>query len=419
MIETITRQPTGLTRQVVEALSERRREPEWLRALRLQAFAAYEEAPLPTNQTEGWRRTSLRGLDLDNQAALADRVGAPEITVPAELASRGVVVRDFAAAALDPVLGPRIEQHFGQVVRPGDDKFTALHYAFFNAGVVVYLPRNAAATLPIEIAYAFAEPGLAGFVHTLVIAEEGAEASIVEEYRSSERGGAPLASGVVELAVGQNARLRYVQLQDWASDTWSFNWQRAQLARDAHLRTLSVVLGGRTSRNTVQVMLEGNGSQADLLGVVALAGREHADFETLQDHVGSDTRSDLVLHNALRGQASSNFTGLIRIEKVSRRTESSQEQKNLLLSSRAKADSDPKLEILNNDVVRCTHGAAVGPVDEDLIFYLQSRGLTREDAERLIVEGFFRSVLDKLGAPDLQASVWTRMERKLARQERV
>jgi Fe-S cluster assembly protein SufD len=161
------------------------------------------------------------------------------------------------------------------------------------------------------------------------------------------------------------------------------------------------------SRNTVQVVLEGRGSQADLLGVVDIGGRQHVDFQTLQEHYGDATRSDLVIHDALRDRASANFTGLIRINKSAHQTESSQEQKNILLSDSAKADSDPKLEILNNDVIRCTHGAAVGPVDEEMLFYLESRGVDRQTAEALIVEGFFQSTLSRLKLPALEASVWS------------
>src|SRR5262249_26622601 len=197
-------------------------------------------------------------------------------------------------------------------------------------------------------------------VHTLVILEEGAEARIVEDYRGAS---GTIASGVVEQVVGNNAHLRYVHLQRFAKDAWSFSWQRAVLDNDASLRTLNVALGARMARNTVQVVLKGRGGQADLLGVVDADERQHVDFQTLQDHFGDATRSDLVIHDALRGRSSANFTGLIRINKTARQTESSQEQKNILLSAHAKADSDPKLEILNNDVIRCTHGAAGGTVD--------------------------------------------------------
>src|SRR5207237_4895907 len=158
---------------------------------------------------------------------------------------------------------------------------------------------------------------------------------------------------------------------------------------------------------SVQVVLEGRSSQADLLGVVDTSDRQHVDFQTLQDHYGDGTRSDLVIHNALRDRSSANFTGLIRINKSAHQTESSQEQKNILLSDRSKADSDPKLEILNNDVIRCTHGAAVATVDEEMIFYMQSRGLERAEAEHLIGEGFFHSTLRRLQLPAREEAVWS------------
>jgi Fe-S cluster assembly protein SufD len=225
----------------------------------------------------------------------------------------------------------------------------------------------------------------------------------VEDYT----GGTTFASGVTEQIVGANSHLKYVQLQRLSEDVWNFSTQRGTLAQDASLRSLNVALGSRMSRNAVQVVLNGRGSQADLLGVVHIGGRQHVDFQTLQDHFGDSTRSDLVIHDALRDRASANFTGLIRINKSAHQTESSQEQKNILLSDSAKADSDPKLEILNNDVIRCTHGAAVGPVDEEMVFYLQSRGLDRASAEALIVEGFFQSTLAKLESPQLEQDIWS------------
>jgi Fe-S cluster assembly protein SufD len=257
---------------------------------------------------------------------------------------------------------------------------------------------------PVWVKHTFDDPRQGAFVHTLIMLDEGAEARVVEDF-SSVSGG--LASSVVEQSLGPNSNLRYVNLQRFSPDTWSFSTQRARLEQDAALRTLNVAVGARMARNTVQVALEGRNSQADLLGIVNISGRQHVDFQTLQDHTGDGTRSDLVIHNALRERASANFTGLIRINKPAHQTESSQEQKNILLSDRAKADSDPKLEILNNDVIRCTHGAAVGPVDSEMLFYLQSRGMDRAEAEQLIVEGFFKSVLDKLDYQPVQEAVWS------------
>jgi Fe-S cluster assembly protein SufD len=360
--------------------------------MRLRALEAFERLPLPDQRTEGWRRTSLRGLDLNAFDPL--ELAAPPLIAP----DSGWAV-DLHEALQDPRLAQRIEKHFGKIVAPESDKFTALHYAFFNAGVVVFVPRGTVVEKPIWLTYDFEQAAL---VHTLIIADDESDVRVVEDFQ----GNPGLANGVVEQVVGANAHLRYVQLQRWADDVWNFSTQRAELAQDASLRTLNVAAGARLARNTLQVTLKGRGGQADLLGIAATRGRQHVDFQTLQDHLGDATRSDLVIHNALRDRSSTNFTGLIRINKPAHQTESSQEQKNILLSAGAKADSDPKLEILNNDVIRCTHGAAVGPVDQEMLFYLESRGLDQASAEQLIVEGFFQSTLRKLDLPAVEAAIW-------------
>jgi Fe-S cluster assembly protein SufD len=393
-----------------------------LLAIRLRALEAFESLPMPDQRTEGWRRTSLKGLALDSfdplqetdmgpsvpDGALAQQAGASLFAyrdgtaLREDALDRGQVM-DLQAALQDPQLARRIEQHFASVVRPESDKFTALHYAFFNAGVVVFVPRGAVIEAPVWLSYNFPNAGQAAMVHTLIIADDESDVRVIEDYQ----GGSGLASGVVEQVLGANAHLRYVHMQRWDSDVWSFSTQRAHLAQDASLRTLNVAAGARMARNNVQVVLEGRGGQADLLGIAATHGRQHVDFQTLQDHFGDATRSDLVIHNALRDRSSANFTGLIRINKPAHQTESSQEQKNILLSDGAKADSDPKLEILNNDVVRCTHGAAVGPVDQEMVFYLESRGLDQAAAEQLIVEGFFQSTLKKLDMPGVEEAIWS------------
>ena len=419
---TLSSPQTGLTREAVERLSQSRQEPDWLLAIRLRAFEAFERLPLPDQRTEGWRRTSLRGLDLnmfdplppadtrpvtpdDNLAQLA---GANLFVYRNGMAMREDSlddgwVMDLQEALQEPLLALRIQKHFARLVPPEADRFTALHYAFFNAGVVVFIPRASAIEAPVWVSYDFDDPRRAALVHTLIIADDESDVSVVEDYR----GVCGLSSGVVEQAIGANAHVRYVHLQRFGAEVWNFSTQRAHLAQDASIRTLNVALGSRMSRNTIQVVLEGRSSQADLLGIVDIAARQHIDFQTLQEHLGDATRSDLVIHDALRDRASANFTGLIRINPSAHQTASSQEQKNILLSDSSRADSDPKLEILNNDVIRCTHGAAVGPVDEEMVFYLQSRGLERPEAEALIVEGFFQSTLRKLELDPVQQAVWS------------
>jgi Fe-S cluster assembly protein SufD len=393
--ETVLTPPqTTLSVEAVRELSRSRGEPDWLLELRLRAFEAFERLPMPDQRMEGWRRTSLRGLNLE-----AFSPARAHVRLSTNGDSRGLVL-----PLEEAIHDPRVERYFGQLVAYDADKFVALHYAFFNHLTVIVVPRGVVLEEPIWLSYDSTSPLLA---HTIVILEDGASLpAVVEDFQ----GGDWLVSNVVEQAIGANAHTRYVQLQRFGSEVWNFSTQRAELAQDASLRTLNVACGGRTTRNTVQVMLNGRGSQADLLGIVNVGGRQHVDFQTLQEHSADATRSDLVIHNALRDRATSNFTGLIRINKSARQTESSQEQKNILLSESAKADSDPKLEILNNDVIRCTHGAAVGPVDSEMIFYLQSRGLDRSTAEQLIVDGFFQSTLSRLQSPSLEQSVLSALE---------
>jgi len=401
---------TLLTRATVEELSRARKEPEWLLDLRLQAFAAYESLPLSGAATGNWRHASLEGLELGAQQVGGSWPLTARITNPNAPEGRGVRVLDLAEAVHDAELGPLVQAHLASVVKSTENKLTALHYAFLNGGAVVHVPRGVDVEEPIRVDYD-AEAGVSAFAHTLVILEESSSLGWLEAYA----GESPLASGVVELVLGRNTQLRYVQVQRWGAGTWGFSTQRAKLDADSHLRTLNVALGGKHVQNNVGVLLEGKGSQADLLGLVSGTGRQHVDFQTLQDHYGDNTRSDLVIHNALDDRSSSNFTGLIRINKSSHATESSQEQKNILLSPRAKADSDPQLEIMNNDVIRCTHGASVGPMDPEAIFYLESRGLDHAAAEALVIEGFFQSVMDKLDQPALRAAVLEAVAGSLSR----
>jgi Fe-S cluster assembly scaffold protein SufB len=252
---------SGASRTSVEQLSRSRREPDWLLDVRLRALDAFERLPLPDQRTETWRRTSLRGLDLSSVDAISS---------PPSVAGRGAV--RFEDALSDPRLEPIIRRHFSQVVGLDADKFVALHYALFNAAAVVYVPRGKVVEEPVEVGYSGTGAVLA---HTLVVLEDEADLAAIVENLS---GGAPIASGVLEQVVGTNAHTRHVQLQRFSRETWNFSTQRTHLAQDASVRTLNVALGSRMSRNTVQVVLNGRGSQADLLGVVDVAARQHVDF---------------------------------------------------------------------------------------------------------------------------------------------
>jgi Fe-S cluster assembly protein SufD len=231
------------------------------------------------------------------------------------------------------------------------------------------------------------------FPRSVVVVGAGSRVTIVEDYRSDRNVGPYFAAGLTEAFVAEGAELVIVSLQEWSEETWSFHTQRSHVEANGRIVTLSVHLGGGVTVANVEGALVGPDSESRMLGVVFGDRQQHFDLYTLQDHQASRTRSDLLFKSALRGKAESVYAGLIRVDEGVVGADAYQANRNLLLSEKAKADSRPMLEILNNDV-RCTHGATMGPVDPEQLFYLQSRGLPQAEAERMVALGFFEEALD-------------------------
>jgi Fe-S cluster assembly protein SufD len=429
----------GGSPEAIERLSSARGEPSWLTEQRLAAWDVATTLPIPTMTTEGWRRTDLSGLDLvrlieqrppggrptdgralepselgDSAGMLRLVDGAPaERWLSPELERRGVLLMPLDRAVRErPEL---VERYLGRSISGEDSKFVAIAGALWENGVFLYVPRGVGVELPIVGQTAMAT-GAPCFFRTLILVEEGAEVTYVDDHRSEDGVGEALASGAVEIYAGQAARVRYANLQQWDEQTWHFNRLRALTGRDARVDWLTVAVGGRLHRAELEVALEGQGSEAELIGLIFGDQTQHFDHQTLQDHLGNDTRSDLNFKAALADRSSSNYTGLIRVNQQSLRTDSNLENRNLLLSDHSRAESDPRLEILNSDVVRCAHGATVGPLDPEMIYYIQSRGLPRQEAQRLVVEAFFEPVLQKIPIETIRTSVWRTIQRKLGRQ---
>ncbi len=230
------------------------------------------------------------------------------------------------------------------------------------------------------------------YPRALIVVGKNARVSVSETHRSAER----LLAGVTDIIVDGGAQLTYAHVQDCDSQTIALSHQRARLSRDAKLVTLNFGIGGRLARADVEVELLGRGAESDMLGLVFAQRSQQFDYHTVQGHRAPDTRSDLLFKSALGDNAHSVYTGVIIIEKSAQRSDAYQANRNLLLSDGARADTEPMLEIEANDV-RCTHGATVGPIDEEQLFYLMSRGLSPDTSARLIVEGFFEEVLEKVG----------------------
>jgi Fe-S cluster assembly protein SufD len=259
------------------------------------------------------------------------------------------------------------------------------------------VPENVEVDLPFVSVLWQEMPQLAVFAPTLLVAEPGSSVTLVSEVLSMGCDACPdtLHSGVTELYVGAGAHVRYVNTQDLGRQTYDLRSQTALLERDSRLQWLAVNLGGRVSRSTQYSLLRQPGGEVAVTGLYLPDGRQHMAFDTLQEHIAENCTSDLLYQGALMDRARSVYEGTIRARPGAQKTNAYQSNRNLLLSGKARADSLPQLEIEANDL-RCTHGATVGQVDDDQLFYLMSRGIPRDDAVRLIVEGFFQPSLDRL-----------------------
>jgi Fe-S cluster assembly protein SufD len=262
----------------------------------------------------------------------------------------------------------------------------------------------------VRVANSLAQGSL--FWRLLVVAEEGSRFSLIEEYASGEPELESYVNGAVELFVEQAAKLEYVSLQNTSRATWHFATHHARVARDAELDWVAGGFGSRKGKIRIQNDLAGPGATSRVTGAYFADGTQHLDYDTFQEHIAPHTTSDFAFKGALRDEATVVWRGMIRVEQDAQKTNAYQENRNLLLSPKAHADSIPGLEILANDV-RCTHGATLAQVDRDQLFYAMARGLTRSDAERLIVRGFFQDVLDRIDLDPVREALAEALEARI------
>jgi Fe-S cluster assembly protein SufD len=371
------------------------------------ALERLHDLSLPTFRgTPGWEFTPIDKLDLDAHPV------APGGTAPSsfgldEAPPEGAIVMPLAQAADEhPEL---VERQLGSVVA-GDTPLVARNDAHWTDGTFVYVPRNVVVEAPIVISTAHEQAGSALHWRLLVVLEEGAQASVWHESTSAEDG---LVNGVVELVVGQAARLRFVDLQDLEESTWVFGTQRAIVARDATLDWITLGFGSANGKVFQETQLAGPGAHGTVTGAYATRGRQHLDFDTLQEHAAPDTTSDLAFRGIVAERSSAVWRGMIKVDPGAQRTDAFQESRNLLLSKRAHADAIPGLEILADDV-RCTHAAAIAQIDREQIFYLRSHGLSQATAQRLVIEGFLQALVERFEAGPVREAVGAALERRLA-----
>ena len=399
------------------------RGPRWLAKRRAAAWKTFERTPVPTTRLEEWRYTNLRKLlDLDElgtgsngavpaiwpeplrRATEEDEASSGRVVVidgrvaqvelNGDLARQGVVLCSLLQAATDHA--ELVAEHLAvRAISPEDGKFPALNAALWSDGVFLYVPRGVELQDPIRVCRWFGHAGVAYFGRVLILAQDGSQVSFVDETLSEDFARRTLVSDAVELFADNSARVQYVSVQRLGRGVFYQAAQRTLAGRDASLDTLNVALGGSVTRVDLNARLLGAGANSDMLGLYFGDQDQHFDFNTGQDHEVPHTASDLLYKGALDGASRAVFRGIIRVHPHAQRTDAYQTNRNLLLSSDARADSLPNLEIQADDV-RCSHGATVGELDSEAKFYLMSRGLTSRQAERLVVLGFLGEVLSRL-----------------------
>jgi Fe-S cluster assembly protein SufD len=305
-----------------------------------------------------------------------------------------------------------VREHFRRTVRPEESKLLALHAALWTGGTFLYVPPNVEVAVPLAGQTWILSAGAALFPHTLVVAAPGSRVTLLDEAGSMAGAWPALVNRVVELVVQEGAAVRYIARQHWLAEVAELVTLRGRVARDATLHTLLVSLGGSVVKAAVESYLEGPGGSSEMLGLVFGTGRQHVDIHTLQEHRAPSTHSDLLYKHAVRDAARAVFSGMIRVHSGAQKTNAFQANRNLILSPGARADSIPNLEIMANDL-RCTHGSATSRLNEEQLFYLMSRGLRRVDAVRMVVEGFFAELLDRVPLPEVRTGVEQDVDRKM------
>jgi len=395
---------------------------EFVKEYRERAWRAFVDLSMPETSDEPWRRTNLRGFDaksfrlpkegeFKNLAPVPEEIlnplvgdshGGQIILMPGgvrteinqEKIGPGVIFTDLMTAEKEHA--DILAQTLGQTVREDEGKFAALSSALASNGVLIYVPRGVEVSEPLHSVMWGPGNGLAHFSHIILWLEDDSSLTYVHEAASPFEGkGKTMHAGIMEIHVGAGANLRFVELQSWGRDVWNFTHERARVAKDGNLDWIFVAGGSHLTKSFYDLDLIGEGASGRMSGFYFTDGNQHLDHDTQQNHFAPNTTSDLLFKGALLEKSRSVWQGMIYVAPGAQNTDGYQANRNLILSRGARADSIPGLEIMADDV-RCTHGATVGKINPEEIFYLQSRGIPPKDAERLLVGGFFDPIVQRI-----------------------
>ncbi len=389
---------------------------------RTSAWSAFKKNPIPDTSLEAWRRTDIHVLPTDKftfpkegafndlppvredllRPLFADQHGGQIVLIPGgskieldeKLAKKGVIFTDLKTAEeKHPDL---LAKMIGKTVNVEEGKFSALAGAFAQNGVVLYVPKGVVVDEPLHSVLWGPGADLAHISHILALVEENASVTYVHEAASPDEAGSnSMHAGIVEIQVMEGATLKFVELQSWGRHVWNFSHERVRVERGGNLDWIFGAIGSRLTKNFSELDLAGEGAQGRMSGFYFTDGNQHLDHDTQQNHLAPHTTSDLLFKGALKGKSRSVWQGMIYVAPGAQKTDGYQANRNLVLSDGARADSIPGLEILADDV-RCTHGATVGKLEAEPLFYLKSRGIPQAEAEKIVVEGFFDPIFQRI-----------------------
>lgn len=425
------------------ALAASRREPEWALEARRTSAETMRGLTFPSREDELWRRSDFRSLDavipsLDPFVAPPRARNLDDLppTVLERLAGEGahtalVVQRDaevvleqthpalqqqgVVVCSLDRALrehAERVRPAFGALIERGYDWYSTFGEAVRSGGAFVYVPAGVKAAVPIRLFQLIDGAGKVSAPRSVVVLGAGSQATILLDQASVAGETPSFYCGGSEVFVGEDAKLVYGEMQDWSRNVFHYSNARARLARGAELQWIQTMVGGRMTKANAYFDLDGPGAQAFVHGFMFGDQRQHFHLHTLQRHLKDHATSDLLIKCCLKDRARSVYQGLIQVAVDAQRTDAYQANRNLLLSDQARADSIPGLEILANDV-RCTHGATIGHVDAEQMFYLMTRGMPETEAQRLIVEAFFEPVLERIPLESVRDQLRAEIARKI------
>ncbi len=439
MSDVMTNNENGNYEKAVRELSMAYAEPSWLTEMRLEALDLFNATPMPTKRDDAWRYTDLRkivfdGYTLPTASALpctepakvkalegfeeiADHgavmihcESAPTtLNIPASWKERGATVHTWrdAANARDDSMRDIFQSG---LTKKFNDRFSMLHNAFANSATVIHIPANVQLDEPMFNILWYCSDNKLQAPKLVVYLESGAKVSVVDIIGGSGKNNLIIPS--YNFTLSSNSTLRYIRLQQSNLTTTMFGYQYATLGRDSQATTAVVNLGGKLVRDVIESKMVDSGAYAKMLGLYVPGGDQHFDHVTLQDHIASRCSSDLLFKGALSGRARAVFSGKINVHKGAQKTDAYQKNRSILLSKESRADSVPQLEI-NADDVRCSHGATVSRVQESDVFYLMSRGLTREQSEETLVFGFLDEVINKLDWADMTVPLECRISSRI------